>query len=143
VSKRKSKSKKRKYIPSILVESDDITVTDEDGNEHHPHEGEWVRFRRGVPLSVIRKMSKAALLEELWREGSAESIAQMDDILGDVIEALHRQILDWSWTDTGWQPLPKPRADKAVFREALGNLEDFEMAWLQEHFADGAEVPKN
>jgi len=59
-----------------------------------------------------------------------------------MLDALAHQILDWTWTDEDWEPLPKPK-DKAAFRTALSRIEDYEMAWLQEHYADGAKVSPN
>jgi len=135
--------KKRKFIPSIVVRSDDLIVTDDEGNEHKPHEGEWVRFRKGVSLGTIRKMVEAGRLVELGAQKMTPELArEIEDILGGMLDALTHQILDWTWTDADWEPLPKPK-DKVAFLAALGTLEDYEMAWLQEHYADGAKVSKN
>lgn len=135
-------TKKRKFIPSIVVRSDDLVVKDEEGNEHKPHDGEWVRFRAGVSLGTIRKMNRAAKLTDLGDTMTAELAAEVDDILAGVVAALAHQILDWSWTDADWQPLPRPK-DEQAFLDALANLENYETAWLQAHYSDGAKVSPN
>jgi len=135
-------TKKRKFIPSIVVRSDDLVVTDEEGNEHKPHEGEWVRFRSGVSLGTVRQMNRASRLADLGDTMTPELAAEVDDILAGVLGALEHQIIDWSWTDADWQPLPRPK-DGQPFRDALANLENYEMAWLQAHYSDGANVSKN
>jgi len=134
--------KKRKFIPSIVVRSDDLIVTDDEGNEHKPHEGEWVRFRKGVPLGTLRAMSQGGRLVELGENVTPDVAEEIGDILAGMLDALAHQILDWTWTDEDWEPLPKPK-DKAAFRTALSRIEDYEMAWLQEHYADGAKVSPN
>jgi len=135
--------KKRKYVPSIIVRSDDLIVTDEEGNEHKPHEGEKVIFRKGVSLGTIRKMAEAGRLVELGTQNVTPEVArEIEEILAGMIEALAHQILDWTWTDEDWEPLPKPK-DRAAFLAALGGLDDYEMAWLQAHYADGAKVSPN
>ena len=57
-----AKSKKMKYVPSFMVKDEDapLVLKDEEGNEHRPHEGEWVRFRQGVPMKVMRLSTMAA-----------------------------------------------------------------------------------
>lgn len=160
--------RRKKYIPSIKVLSDDLVVIDEEGNEHRPHEGEWVVFRKGVPLSVMRVARRAANaqdFEELTEEDLAklseaershyererrEMAAEIGDLSEDLIHMLARQILDWSWTSEVWSdelddfvPYPRPRDNREAFVETLWNMEDYERDWLQEHMTDGANAPKN
>lgn len=136
-----------KYVPEFTVPADDLVVVDEDGNEHHPHEGEWVRFRKGVPMSIMRLVASAAQIEEVpdgapdaLREAAAIEYARVSE---GIVKALARQIRDWNWTDEDYQPLPRPVADHEAFVETLWNLDDYELAWLQEHLTDGAALSKN
>ena len=55
---------------------------------------------------------------------------------------LTRQILDWNWTDEWGDPHPRP-SDRDAFVEVLWDLDDVELAWLQEHHTDGATASKN
>jgi len=83
-------SKKRKYTPSIVVRSDDLIVTDEEGNEHKPHEGEWVRFRKGVPLGTLRAMSQGGRLVELGENVTPDVAEEIGDILAGMLDASSR-----------------------------------------------------
>jgi hypothetical protein len=135
-----------KYVPSILVKSSDLTVKDDEGVEHRPHEGEWVRFRKSVPMSVMRLATAANRIGDLDDDASEEELSHAAEEYGQVseelIDALARQILNWNWTDEHWEPLPTP-SDGEAFRDVLWNLEDYEVAWLMEHMSDGARVEKN
>jgi len=134
--------KTRKFVPSVLVPSDDLVVVDDESNEQQPHAGEWVRFRKGVPLSIMRAMTGATALSELGEGMTPEQAGDAQALLTDLIDAIAHQILDWNWTDEDWQPYPRP-ADHAAFVDVLWQLEDYEMRWLQSHLADGAKVAKN
>jgi len=161
-------AKRTKYVPSVRVPSDDLVLIDEEGNEHRPHEGEWVVFRKGVPLRVMRIMRRvmdARQFEELPEEDldklSAGERARYDrereaamaeyaELSEDLIGVLARQILDWSWTSEEWSeelddfvPHPRPRDNRAGFLDALWDLSEDERNWLQEHMTDGATAPKN
>lgn len=153
--------KERKYVPSIKVPSDDLVVIDDEGNEHHPHQGESVLFRKGVPLRVMRVMRRVTNVpefEELDEEALAklserereryerkqqEVTEQYGELSEELIRVLVRQILDWDWTDEWGDPLPRPETDREAFVEALWDLDDAELTWLQEHYTDGATASKN
>lgn len=138
--------KERKYVPSFVAHSDDMVLTDEDGNEQHPHAGEWVRFRKGVKMSVMRLVARATGLHDLPDDATPEQQAEMGaeyvEVSEGIIRAIRGQVLDWNWTDEDWEPMPRP-ADSEAFTETLWNLADYEIAWLQQHMSDGASVPKN
>lgn len=156
----KKKQKERRYVPSITVPSDDLVVIDEEGTEHHPHAGEHVVFRKGVPLRVMRVMRRVAKMPEFeqldeeqvaklderkreqYKEEQAEVSEQFGDLSDDLVRVMARQILDWNWTDEWGDPLPRPHAGEA-FVEALWDLDDEELAWLQAHMTDGANASKN
>jgi len=139
--------KRKKYIPSIVVRSDDLVVADEEGTEHHPHESEWVRFRRDVPLFITELTERASHLQELADQADEGTVTpelahEYAEISRGIIRALKRQILDWTWTDEQWEPLPKPE-DAAAFERCLWERADFELAWLQQNLSAGAQPSKN
>ena len=134
--------KERKFVPSIVVPSDDLVVTDDEGNEHRPHAGEWVKFRKGMPLAIMRAMTQAAELANIGENMTPDRAGEAQALLAGLVDAIAQQVVDWSWTDLDWQPYPRP-ADAQAFREVLWKLDDYEMKWLQSHLADGAKVAKN
>lgn len=137
-------TKKRKFIPTILVTSDDLVVFDEEGNEHRPHEGEWVRFRKSVPMAVMRIMTEAATVRDVDAEvNDDDQVSRYAGLIDHLVDILARQITDWNWTDEDYRRLPKPRAGKEQFRDTLYSLEDYEWAWLQAHMGDGSKLEKN
>lgn len=156
----KKQQKERRYVPSITVPCDDLVVIDDQGNEHHPHAGEHVIFRKGVPMRVMRVMRRVAKMPEFeqlndeqiaklserqreqYQEKQDEVTEQYGDLSDDLIRVLARQILDWDWTDEWGDPLPRPH-DGEAFVEVLWDLDDAEIAWLQAHYTDGASASKN
>ena len=123
-----------KFVPSLVVKSDDLVVQDDEGTEYHPHAGEWVRLRRSVSLRSVR-------VAQLAQETSAEDAASYAAVVESLIGILKRQILDWNWTDENSEPMPQPGVPE--FEEALWDLENYELNWLQSHLADGATVSPN
>lgn len=105
--------RKKKFIPSIKVPADGLTVTDEDGNEHKPQEGGYVVFRKHVPLSFVRLLeeaNKAQARAEAMDEEDPEAVEAVVSLTRQLVEALAHQVLNWSWTDDDYQPLPGPGA---------------------------------
>jgi len=129
-----TKVKRTKFVPSLIVKSDDLVIQDDEGTEYHPHAGEWVRFRRSVSLRSVQ-------IAQLAQGASEQDVASYAALIEALIDVLRRQILDWTWTDNDEQPMPKPGADG--FDDALWDLQDYEMKWLQSHLADGAVVSPN
>ena len=123
-----------KYVPSLVVKSDDLVVQDDEGTEYHPHAGEWVRLRRSVSLRSVR-------VAQLAQETSAEDVTSYAALIEALIGILKRQIIAWSWTDENSEPMPKPGTPEFV--EALWDLADYELHWLSAHMADGANVSPN
>lgn len=105
-----------KFIPTFTVQSDDLAVTDDEGVEHHPHAGEWVKFRRDMPWRLVRLSPDMPDAEYTQT----------------VIDVLVRQIRDWSWTGEDGQPLPRPE-DGRPFVECLWDLANYERVWLRDH----------
>jgi len=123
-----------KFVPSLVVKSDDLVIQDDEGTEYHPHAGEWVRLRRSVSLRSVR-------VAQLAQETSEEDAASYAAVVESLIGILKRQILDWNWTDENSEPMPQPGVPE--FEEALWDLENYELNWLQSHLADGATVSPN
>ena len=122
-----------KYVPSKRVSSDDLIITDGDGEEFQPHEGDWVEFRQHLPLAAIKLM---------WEELSTEGLEPKERVRlrlergEEVTRALAHQILDWSWTDDFGKPLPRPENGEK-FIEALHWLAPYELDWLQDNVIVG------
>jgi len=114
-----------KYIPRTdPVSSDDFTITDDAGTEYHPHEGEWVVFRRDLPWRATRL--RADLTNAVFAR--------------QVVKVLARQILDWNWTDDYDETLPNP-SDRTAFVESLWDLSDRERDYLLDKMWVPAQVP--
>lgn len=131
-----SKKDRQKYVPIMRVPSDSLVFTDDEGQEHRPHEGEWVVFKRGVPMKVMRVAQRAGQI-------NTSDPAQAAGLIEALVGILAQQIVDWNWTDVDYEALPRPRDDPEGFAEALWGLESYEIAWLQEHMLDGANLSKN
>jgi len=139
------KRKRTKFVPKIVVSSDDLVVIDEDApedapqeeREYYPHYGETVTFRKSVPLKVMRTLSTVAHVQSLDPTQDPEAFGDAAEAL---VSVLATQIIDWTWTDHDGEPMPRPR-QKTDFVEALWTLETYELVWLQQHMADGAKVP--
>ena len=112
-----------KYVPSFVLQCDDFVRLDEDGNEHHIHAGEWVRFRADLPWRLA-KLADESTGYERFRQA---------------IRVLMRQVLDWNWTGDDGQPLPKPGDDE--FEDALWDLGGDERDWLANNCWEAANVP--
>ncbi len=102
-----------KFIPTFVQASDDLVVKDDEGIEHHPHAGEWVRFRRDVP----------------WRMVRIAPDMPNSEYCPLIIGLLTRQIIDWNWTGDDGQPLPQP--GDSAFVDRLWDLGDYEREWLR------------
>ena len=129
-----------KYVPSIKVPSDDLVLVDDEGNEHRPHEGEWVQFRRSLPLVALRLIWERPDLEGLEPVEAFQANIERSEA---VVQALAHQIVDWNWTDDFDKPLPSPANGKEAFTETLRWLSPKERVWLEEHVMDGALPSKN
>jgi len=103
------------YVPTFEVSSDDLVITDPDGNEYHPHAGEWVRFRQDLP----------------WRLTQISVDMPNDEYCRAVIAVLVRQIRDWTWTAEDGTRLPKPGQEG--FEAALWDLAPHERNWLRDN----------
>ena len=111
-------AEKRKFKrASVEMPSDAYTVTDAHGNEHHPHEGEWVRVCKTRPYRVF-----------------------MLDSFGETFKVLKRQIVGWNWTDDFGNTLPGPD-DPEAFAEALLDLDEDEASFLLATINTAANLP--
>jgi hypothetical protein len=143
----KGNVQKTKFIPSIKVWANDLVVEDDEGNKYHPHYGEWVRFRKSVPIAAAEVL---ASIEDAQRLDPEEHRDEIVGIGGRLIDLILDQILDWNLTsDEAVEPdedgkyplLPHPRKERAAARKELLRCENFLLLWLQEHMMDGAQNP--
>jgi len=106
-----------KYVRTFREESDDLTITDDDGNAHQLQPGGWVEFRADIPLALTD-----------WT--SAETNAEVAEVTARI---LTRQVQAWNWTDQRGQAYPQPDDDAEAFRRALLDLYLEERVWLLNH----------
>ena len=118
--------KKRKFVPSFVIEGDGPTFTDPDGQVQELQPGSVVRFRCDYPWELM------AL------DASTQSPSEYVET---AIRLLRRQVIAWNWTNTDGEPYPQPD-DEAGFRLAILDLWDEERAWLLNHcWEKSTEVP--
>ena len=97
-------------------------------------------------LHRVAVRTALAMQRKSRARGKAEREAatlQYAEVSEGIVKALAHQVYAWSWTDDDYAPLPSPREDREAFVECLWQLEDHEIAWLQEHLTDGANISKN
>ena len=124
---------------TVTVTADDLLILDEDGEEFAPRAGEWVKFRRKVPLKLLRAAGAM----------SAEGAALADQVDGfrDLVDILNSIIVDWNWSDEDAEPgedgrlpvLPLPRDDP----EVLWRLDQDEVMYLVEALMDRVAAAPN
>ena len=81
-----------------VIEGDQIT---DPGQEIHIHKGEWVTVQPIVSLRqfiALNKISQSAL-------GNSDSL---EEGLDELCIQLSKRIIEWSWTDNNFKPLPQP-----------------------------------
>ena len=115
-----------KYVPSFEHRCDDFVITEENGTEHYPHAGEWIRFRSELPWAAIRIVPDEMTTREYYEA---------------MIRVLARQILDWNWTDDRERSLPKPADGQEEFEQALWDLTSEERGYLYTHCWESSKVP--
>ena len=115
-----------KYVPSFEHYCDDFMIAEEDGTEHYPHAGEWIRFRSELPWAAIRIIADEMPTREYYEA---------------MIRVLARQIVDWNWTDDRERPMPRPGDDAIAFERALWDLTSEERGYLYTHCWESSKVP--
>jgi len=106
--------KKRKFVPSFVIEGDGPTFTDPDEQVHELQPDSVVRFRCDYPWALMLLDAGTMAPAEYVRE---------------VCRLLRRQIVEWNWTDTDGNPYPQPD-DEAGFNAAIVDLRQEERSWL-------------
>lgn len=103
------------------VASDSFTIT-ADGEEYHPHKGEWVLLRQRVTPAMTKAGLKFwGIQGKLTRDNASEFAGDLTELL----DALGMVVLDWNWTGPDGKPYPQPSA------EVMAKYLDFEeLAWL-------------
>ena len=119
----KSEKKIKSLPPPRRVEGVTFVQT-VDSVEYHPHEGEWVDFRRGFSWGYM--MAQQGLVAA--KDNTGKRIAAWTD----VVKSLAENIVAWSLTDDEGKALPQPYHNPGAF--AL--LTNEELLWL-----DGNVVP--
>lgn len=102
--KSKETKKNKPPIKAEKISLDDFT-TEVDGQEYHPHEGEYVEVIPIRQLSSLKNLMRLAQFNaEEFNLGDPKILDQYDGLtkyLSDVI-------FDWNLTDDGGDNLPRP-----------------------------------
>ena len=110
----------KKYVPTFRVESDDLTIADDEGNEHPLQPGGWVEFRTDYPY--------------VW--ATADGTLNRAEYADLFVRILTRQLQAWNWTDARGRPYPQPGEtdeEGEAFTAALLDLGAEERTWLLQH----------
>jgi len=113
------------------VETDDFEMLDGE-QVYHPHEGEWVEFRRKIAPADIKVMADFSTSDA---PGLRETVQNFDLIC----KLLARVVIDWNWTGPDGEAYAKPHNDPKAFEE----LSDDELGYLMRKFQEPLTVPKN
>ena len=127
-------SKKGSNWPDLTrrVASDSFTVTGPDGQEYHPHKGEWVILRQHI--------TPALLQASLWLWGAKGSLTrdtahEFAANMANLVDRMAAVIVDWNWTGPDGEDYPKPSA------ETLSKYLSFdELSWLSGEIQGGAKA---
>ena len=134
---------KPKRFATHTVIADDLLVTDDDGEEFAPREGEWVKLRKKFPMRLLRV---GAQLSRLYTEGEDDvDMEEVEEAFDRLIGLLAPLVVDWSWTnhkedegEDGKPPiLPVPRHEPDV----LWDLDEDELMWILDKISDQVAAP--
>ena len=98
------------------VPSDDCVVTI-DGVDYALHEGESVTLVSGFSVGDIQLMKRFSSLQPQLDAAadSSEQIGITADTCNEIIDALSKRLLAWTWTDDAGRSLPQPLGNPAAF----------------------------
>lgn len=98
------------------VPSDDCVVTI-DSVDYALHEGESVTVVPGFSVGDIQLMRRFAELQPQLDAAAnpSEQIGITADTCNEIIEALSKRLLAWSWTDDAGRLLPQPLGNPMAF----------------------------
>lgn len=120
-----------------------------DGEECHPHEGEWVELISAETVAEMRArvaMSRLDTQIDAIRGEPNEAqqyITLMDDHYTQLVGFLAERVFAWDWTDLRGRPLPPP-VDEAGSPLGLLRLHPAELYWLSNvSTAESPEQRKN
>lgn len=117
--------KKPNKIPPRRVYADDLTII-QDGEEYHPHAGEWVDVRGSTSLASMRLITRVQHLQGMGSEDmTAEDIQELDEAIVSLTQYVSGLIAGWNWTDDEGNKYPSPPT-----AEIIEHLRVEEMWWL-------------
>lgn len=113
--------------PVQRIPSDDFTMT-VDGQEIHPHAGEWIDMIPVVTIKLMRAASPTvgllADIEEIQAAGGnvppelARRAAEgMQEYYDELCSAIAYVLVGWNWTGPAGRPLPQPDGTAASLRD--------------------------
>ncbi len=113
------------------VPSDDFEIV-EGEEKFHPHEGEFVEFRRKVSPGDVRIMAEFAPTDV----PDLKSTIQNYDL---ICKLLARVVVAWDWTGPEGEKYPVPHNNP----EAFVDITDDELGYLMRKFQEPLVVQKN
>jgi len=132
-----------KRFATHTVVADDLLVTDDDGEEFAPRQGEWVKLRKKFPMRLLRV---GAQLSRLYAGGEDDiDMEEVEDAFDQLIGLLAPLIVDWNWTnhkedgsEDGKLPiLTLPRQEPDI----LWDLDEGELMWILDKISDQVASP--
>ena len=99
-----------------IVPSDDCVVTI-DGVDYALHEGESVTVVPGFSVGDIQLMRRFSELQPQLDAATSpgEQIGITADTCNEIIDALCKRLLAWTWTDDAGRYLPQPLGNPVAF----------------------------
>jgi len=125
-------------MPLFTVDCGDYVIVSEDGEEIHPREDEWVKFKQRTPARLFKVMLDFVGLQQ--DSGSGEDmVAELGGAMDSLLPLLVKHIHSWNWTDV-WEDDRPPLGEPA--EEVLWDLDFNELTYLVEKLLGGVEAKK-
>ena len=127
-------AKKKISMPLFRVDCSDLAITDDEGNQIMPREGEWVQMHKRIPARMVRLLMNAQV-----EFGDEAVVSNLGETLETLIPLLAKIIHAWNWTDI-WDEqrpaLPSPSV------EVLWDLDIEEIFYLVGKVMEQSSAPK-
>lgn len=104
------------------VASDSFVIVGPDGQEYHPHKGEWVLLRQHLTPAMMKCILRFFGAKDALNRETALAYADTTD---EMVQMLAKVVLDWNWTGPDGQAYPKPS-----YEVLSGTLSFDEVSWL-------------
>ena len=133
-----AKKVKKTKPPTRKVYADDLVVT-VDGEEYHPHAGEYVVFRGKLRLDTLVAAMKLSSIGKMdMSDVTMEEAEALEETASDLYKDLQRGIQDWDWTDDDGTPYRSPPT-----KAELSDVGFDEVMWLVGASFGGMQGPED